>query len=191
MLAVIDNYDSFTYNLVQYCGQAGAAPQVWRNDAIDVEGLLAHKPKGILLSPGPGNPAQAGLCIPLLRHLIAHDMDIPVLGVCLGHQALIEACGGLVDHAPQPVHGKTSPITHDTEGVFAGLPSPLNVTRYHSLIGNQGHLGDGLSVTSQSEDRLIMGVRHQTLPLEGVQFHPESIATEYGLSMIENFVNKL
>lgn len=189
MLMMIDNYDSFTYNLVQYCGQAGAQVSVYRNDAVSVDDIIALSPDGIILSPGPGHPHDAGVCVSLLKTLIATQSDIPVLGVCLGHQALALACGGDITHADQPIHGKTSPVTHTGSGLFAHMPDSFAVTRYHSLIAARASLPDTLTITAQTEDGVIMGLEHTSRPLASVQFHPESIATENGLQIIKNYIN--
>lgn len=187
MLVMIDNYDSFTYNLVQYFGQAGHTPRVIRNDEYEVDGVLDLRPSAIIISPGPGHPDAAGVCVPLLCHMITHVVTIPVFGVCLGHQAIAHAMGGSVIHAPCPVHGKTSAITHDGASVFKHIPSPVEVTRYHSLTVDPGNLPVDLEISAQT-DGLIMGMAHKTLPIHSVQFHPESIATKHGFQMIENFI---
>ncbi len=189
MLILIDNYDSFTYNIVQYLGDLGAEPAVYRNDQISVEDILKKRPSGVVISPGPCNPDQAGICLELIKACAAHAL--PLFGICLGMQAMGQAFGGDVVRAPEPMHGKISAIAHEGESVFAGLPSPLQATRYHSLIVDRATLPAALSVTAQSEDRLIMGLAHKTLPLHGVQFHPESIATEHGHQMLKNFLNVL
>ena len=186
MILLIDNYDSFTWNLVHYMGEAGAEVAVRRNDQITVEEALAMRPEGIVISPGPCTPAQAGICIELIR--AAADRNIPLLGVCLGHQAIGEAFGGRVVRANRIMHGKTDAIAHDGTGIFAGLPSPLTATRYHSLTVEPDSLPDCLRVTATSDDGTIMGLLHAELPVEGVQFHPESIASEHGHDMIRNFL---
>lgn len=186
MILLIDNYDSFTWNLVHYLGEAGAEVEVIRNDAISAGQALARHPEGIVLSPGPCTPAQAGICIELIR--AAAEKAIPILGVCLGHQAIGEAFGGKVVRANRIMHGKTDAITHDGTGVFAGLPSPLTATRYHSLTVEPESLPNCLRVTATSDDGTIMGLAHADLPIEGVQFHPESIASEHGHEMIRNFL---
>jgi anthranilate synthase component 2 len=186
MLLLIDNYDSFTYNIVHYLGQLGVKAEVYRNDALSVQEALALKPAAIVISPGPCDPNRAGICLPLLR--AAAQNCIPALGVCLGHQALGQIFGGSVIRAAIPVHGKTSQITHNGTGVFTGLPSPLTVTRYHSLVVDPAGLSDELEINATTDDGLIMGLRHKTLPLHGVQFHPESIATEKGHDIFRNFL---
>jgi anthranilate synthase/aminodeoxychorismate synthase-like glutamine amidotransferase len=187
MLLVIDNYDSFTYNLVQYLGELGAQPTVRRNDAITVAGVLAGSYAGIVISPGPGTPQDAGVSLEIIRHLSG---IVPILGVCLGHQAIGEAFGGLVVRAPKPVHGKASEVTHDGQGVFDGLPQPLSVGRYHSLMVEREHLPAELQITAQTREGLIMGLRHKQLAVEGVQFHPESVLTSCGKQMLANFVRQ-
>jgi anthranilate synthase/aminodeoxychorismate synthase-like glutamine amidotransferase len=182
---VIDNYDSFTYNLVQYLGELGVEPIVVRNDAITIEEARALSPDGVLLSPGPGRPEDAGM---LCAAITAFAGVVPVLGVCLGHQAIGQVYGGNVVGAPHLVHGKTSPIAHNNEGVFAGLPNPLAATRYHSLIIERETLPEVLSITATTDDGMIMGVRHKSLDVEGVQFHPESILTTCGHDLLRNFV---
>ena len=187
MLLVIDNYDSFTYNLVQYLGELGADPTVRRNDAITVAGVLAAGYAGIVISPGPGTPHDAGLSLEIIRHLSG---IVPILGVCLGHQAIGEAFGGHVVRAPKPVHGKASEVTHDSQGVFHGLPQPISVGRYHSLMVEREHLPAELLITAQTREGLIMGLRHKQLAVEGVQFHPESVLTSCGKQMLANFVRQ-
>ena len=182
---VIDNYDSFTYNLVQYLGELGVEPIVVRNDAITIDEARALSPDGVLLSPGPGRPEDAGM---LCAAITAFAGVVPVLGVCLGHQAIGQVYGGNVVGAPHLVHGKTSPISHNNEGVFAGLPNPLDATRYHSLIIERETLPEVLSITATTGDGMIMGVRHKSLDVEGVQFHPESILTTCGHDLLRNFV---
>ena len=182
---VIDNYDSFTYNLVQYLGELGVEPIVVRNDAITIEEARALSPDGVLLSPGPGRPEDAGM---LCAAITAFAGVVPVLGVCLGHQAIGQVYGGNVVGAPHLVHGKTSPIAHNNEGVFAGLPNPLAATRYHSFIIERETLPEVLSITATTDDGMIMGVRHKSLDVEGVQFHPESILTTCGHDLLRNFV---
>ncbi|AGT07868.1 anthranilate synthase component II [Paracoccus aminophilus] len=188
MILLIDNYDSFTWNLVHYLGEAGAEVVVRRNDVLTVDEALSMGASGILVSPGPRAPAQAGIIVPLIR--AAAERGLPLFGVCLGHQAIGEAFGGTVVRASRVVHGKTDDIIHDGTGVFAGLPSPLKATRYHSLTVDPGTLPDVLRVTATSPDGTIMGLQHKTLPIEGVQFHPESIASEHGHAMIENFLRR-
>jgi len=192
MLLVIDNYDSFTFNLVQYLGElAGDHPvaaelRVERNDALSLEQIRALAPAAILLSPGPGDPDQSGVCLDVLREL---SPTVPTLGVCLGHQALAQVYGGRVVRASELMHGKTSPVLHGGEGVFAGLPQPLTATRYHSLIADRASLPDCLEVTAWLEDGTIMGLRHRNHPhLQGVQFHPESVLTEAGHQLLANFL---
>lgn len=185
MILVIDNYDSFTYNLVHYLAELGADTQVYRNDALSVQDALALAPKAILLSPGPCAPDQAGICLPLLR---AAPDDMPVLGVCLGHQAIGQAYGGDVIRAKTLMHGKTSLIHHNNTGIFKDLPNPFTATRYHSLAVKKETLPDDLVITAWTEDGEIMGVQHKTRPIHGVQFHPESIATEGGHQLLANFL---
>jgi anthranilate synthase component 2 len=185
MLLMIDNYDSFTYNLVQYCGELGEEVRVVRNDAIDLDGIAALAPARIVISPGPCTPNEAGVSVPLLR---AFAGRLPILGVCLGHQAIGQAFGGRIVHAGRVMHGKTSAIHHASKGVFAGLPSPFLATRYHSLAIERASLPDCLEITAESEDGEIMGVRHRQFAVEGVQFHPESILTEHGHALLRNFL---
>jgi anthranilate synthase/aminodeoxychorismate synthase-like glutamine amidotransferase len=185
MILLIDNYDSFTFNLVQFLGDLGAACSVWRNDALTVPDVLAQQPEAIVLSPGPCTPNEAGICLDLIA---AAAGQVPILGVCLGHEAIGQAFGGLVVRAPAPMHGKISPITHANSDVFEGLPSPFNATRYHSLIVERETLPETLVPTAFTEDGLIMGLRHRSLPIFGVQFHPESIATEHGHAILANFL---
>ncbi len=187
MLLLIDNYDSFTYNLVHYLGELGADVQVCRNDAITVQDALAMQPEAIVLSPGPRAPAQAGICLALTR--AAAGAGVPLFGVCLGHQTIGEAFGGQVVQHSEIVHGKMGSIVHHGKGVFAGLPSPLAGTRYHSLVVARDTLPDVLEVTAELEDGTIMGLRHKTLPIEGVQFHPESIRSEHGHALLRNFLD--
>jgi anthranilate synthase/aminodeoxychorismate synthase-like glutamine amidotransferase len=199
MVFVLDNYDSFTYNLVQYLGELGAEVVVRRNDEVTPEEVEAMKPDRILLSPGPCTPGEAGILVPLIRHMAG---KAPILGVCLGHQAIGEAFGGKVVRARTLMHGKTSAVDHDGTGIFAGLPTPLTCTRYHSLIVEQKSLPAELTVTARTAEvngsshrpghggeTVIMGLRHRTLPVEGVQFHPESVLTECGHQMIRNFLD--
>ncbi len=186
---MIDNYDSFTYNLVQYFGDLGAPCDVYRNNRISVEDVLKLKPKGIVISPGPSDPDHAGICLSLIQ--AAADHDIPLLGVCLGHQAIGQVFGGKVIRAPQPVHGKLSAVTHRNQSVFKGVPSPFDVTRYHSLIVEQSTLPSCLESTAETNDGLIMGLQHRTKPVHGVQFHPESISTEHGYDLLRNFIGML
>lgn len=186
-ILVLDNYDSFTYNLVQYLGELGAEPIVVRNDASRVADLVALQPAGVLLSPGPGRPENSGV---LCESITAFAGVVPVLGVCLGHQAIGHVYGAKVVSAPQLVHGKTSEVHHTGEGIFAGSPSPITATRYHSLIIERESLPPELVVTAQTQDGMIMGVRHRDLDVEGVQFHPESILTTLGHNLIRIFVEK-
>jgi anthranilate synthase component 2 len=187
MLLLIDNYDSFTWNLVHYLGELGAETQVVRNDQITVQDALATGAEAIVLSPGPCDPAQAGICLALTR--AAAGAGVPLLGVCLGHQTIGEAFGGKVQRHSEIVHGKMGEIHHQGKGVFAGLPSPLKATRYHSLVVDRPTLPNVLEVTAELPDGTIMGLRHKTLPIEGVQFHPESIRSEHGHAMLKNFLN--
>jgi anthranilate synthase/aminodeoxychorismate synthase-like glutamine amidotransferase len=186
---VIDNYDSFVYNLVQYLGELGAEPVVHRHDDLDLAALRALEPDGVLVSPGPRRPEDAGVSNDAVRDFAASG--VPVLGVCLGHQCIGHVYGGQVVRAPRVMHGKTSVITHDGEGVFAGLPNPLTATRYHSLVVERASLPDELVVSAESEDGLVMGLRHRSLPVEGVQFHPESILTESGHALLRNFLDRI
>ena len=185
MILVIDNYDSFTYNLVHYLNELGAETQVWRNDALTVQDALGLRAEAILLSPGPCTPNEAGICLPLLR---AAPQDLPILGVCLGHQAMGQAYGGDVIRAKSLMHGKTSPIHHADKGVFKGLPNPFTATRYHSLSIKRETFPEELEITAWTEDGEIMGLQHRTRPVHGVQFHPESIATEGGHQLLLNFL---
>jgi anthranilate synthase/aminodeoxychorismate synthase-like glutamine amidotransferase len=182
---VIDNYDSFVYNLVQYLGELGAEPVVARHDELDLAGVAEVAPDGILISPGPGSPRDAGLSNDVIR---TWGERVPVFGVCLGHQCIGEAFGGVVARAPEVVHGKTSLIRHDDRGVFEGLPNPLTATRYHSLIVERDSVPDVLEVTATTDDGLVMGLRHRELPIEGVQFHPESVLTAAGHDLVGNFL---
>jgi len=189
MIVLIDNYDSFTYNLVQYLGELGSQTHVYRNDEITVEDALKLNPKGIMISPGPSDPNNAGICMDMVK--AAADKDLPLFGVCLGHQCLGQIYGGKVIRAPAPMHGKTSDMFHDGQSVFKGLPSPFEATRYHSLIVEKESLPDCFDITAKTEDDIIMGLQHKEKPLHGVQFHPESIATQYGHDMIQNFLDIL
>ncbi|OFC39857.1 anthranilate synthase component 2 [Acidithiobacillus caldus] len=184
MILMIDNYDSFTYNLVQYFGELGERLEVVRNDALSIADIEAMQPERICISPGPCTPAQAGISLEVIRHFAGR---LPILGVCLGHQAIGEAFGGRVICAPEVVHGKTSPIFHDDKGIFAGLPKPFTATRYHSLIVARDDLPSELEVTAWTEDGLIMGLRHRRFAVEGVQFHPESILSECGKELLAHF----
>jgi anthranilate synthase component 2 len=185
MLVLIDNYDSFTYNLVHFLGELGATCRVFRNDKISVAEVLELKPKGIVLSPGPCTPNEAGICLELIAKA---GPKIPLLGVCLGHQAVGQAYGGKVVRAPAPMHGKLSRITHTSRGVFKSLPKTFEVTRYHSLIVERKGLPEQLLVTAKTADGLIMGLQHKKHPVHGVQFHPESIASEHGHALLANFL---
>ena len=192
MLLMIDNYDSFTYNLVQYFGELGQEVRVVRNDAIDVAGIEKLAPERIVISPGPGTPDDAGVSLDIFAQLAGR---IPILGVCLGHQALGQAFGGKVVRAAQIMHGKTSQVRHNGVGVFAGLPAPFEATRYHSLVVERDALPDALEITAWTEDadggiEAIMGLRHKTLRVEGVQFHPESILTQHGHALLKNFLEQ-
>ena len=187
MLLLIDNYDSFTYNLVHYLGELGAKVAVYRNDALDVQEAMALNPSAIVLSPGPCDPDQAGICLPLT--LAAAEADIPLLGVCLGHQTVGQAFGGKVVRCHEIVHGKMGQMHHKGQGVFRDLPSPFLATRYHSLIVDRATLPAALEVTAWLEDGTIMGLRHRMKPIEGVQFHPESIASEHGHHLLKNFLD--
>lgn len=186
MLLLIDNYDSFTWNLVHYLGELGADVRVVRNDAMDVQAAMGLRPAGIVLSPGPCDPDQAGICLPLTQ--AAAEARIPLLGVCLGHQTIGQAFGGRVVRCHEIVHGKMGTMHHWGQGVFAGLPTPFQATRYHSLVVDRATLPDALEVTAWLEDGTIMGLRHRALPIEGVQFHPESIASEHGHALLGNFL---
>jgi len=185
MLLMIDNYDSFTYNLVQYLGELGEEVRVFRNDAITLDQVRALAPDYIVVSPGPCTPNQAGISVPLIRELAGR---IPILGVCLGHQSIGQAFGGRIVHAKSVMHGKTSAIRHADTGVFAGLPNPLTATRYHSLVIERETLPACLEITAWTDDGELMGVRHRELAVEGVQFHPESILTERGHDLLRNFL---
>ncbi|MCI3923241.1 aminodeoxychorismate/anthranilate synthase component II [Paenibacillus sp. TRM 82003] len=187
MILVIDNYDSFTYNLVQYLGEIGEEVTVRRNDEIDLDGIAAMKPDHILISPGPCTPNEAGVSLAVIDRFKG---EIPIMGVCLGHQAIGQAFGGDVIRAERLMHGKTSPIEHDGRTIFEGLPTPFTATRYHSLIVKRETLPDELEISAQTTEGEIMGLRHKTYPIEGVQFHPESIITEHGLTMLRNFINR-
>jgi anthranilate synthase component II len=186
MLLMIDNYDSFTFNLVQYFGELGEHVHTVRNDQVDVAGMVALKPARIVFSPGPCTPAEAGVCVEAIRHFAGR---VPMLGVCLGHQSIGAALGGRIVRAAVPMHGKTSRVEHDGKGVFEALPQNFTVVRYHSLVIERASLPADLLVTATSNDGEIMGVRHRGLPIEGVQFHPESILSEHGHAMLRNFLN--
>ncbi len=185
MLLLIDNYDSFTYNLYHYLGELGAIPRVFRNDALTVDQAIALDPAGIVISPGPCDPDRAGITLALVAAL---KERCPILGVCLGHQAIAQAFGAVIGRASRVMHGKTSMISHDGSGVFAGLPTPFRATRYHSLVAEPETVPEQLVVTARSEDGTIMGLRHRRLPIHGVQFHPESIASEHGHALLKNFL---
>ncbi|WP_299200234.1 aminodeoxychorismate/anthranilate synthase component II [uncultured Tateyamaria sp.] len=187
MLLLIDNYDSFTYNLVHYLGSLGADVHVYRNDALNVQEAMALKPEGILLSPGPATPDQAGICLALTA--AAAETRTPLMGVCLGHQTIGQAFGGKVVRADEIVHGKMGTMHHDNRSVFKGLPTPFQATRYHSLIVDRDSLPDELEITGALEDGTIMGLAHKELPIHGVQFHPESIRSEHGHAMLQNFLD--
>jgi anthranilate synthase component 2 len=184
-LLMVDNYDSFTFNLVQYFGELGAEVEVFRNDEIDVAGIAARAPDRLVISPGPCSPAEAGISVEAIRHFAG---KLPILGVCLGHQSIGAALGGRIVRAQQLMHGKTSVITTTQEGVFTGLPEKFTVNRYHSLSIERASCPRELKVTAWTDDGEIMGVRHTELPIEGVQFHPESILTEHGHAMLKNFL---
>ncbi len=186
MIVLIDNYDSFAFNLVHYLGALGADVVVHRNDKVSVAEVLAGGPDAIVLSPGPCTPNEAGICLDLIEQASA---SIPMLGVCLGHQAIGQAFGGSVVRAPVPVHGKLSEIRHEGAGVFRGINRPFQATRYHSLVVDRGDLPEELAVTAETADRLVMGLAHKTLPVHGVQFHPESIASEHGHLILKNFLD--
>lgn len=189
MLLLIDNYDSFTYNLLHYLGTLGADVVVRRNDALNVQEAMAMNPAGILLSPGPCDPDQAGICLALTA--AAAETHTPLMGVCLGHQSIGQAFGGKVVRARDIVHGKMGTISHEGSGLFAGLPSPFEATRYHSLVVDPETLPDSLSVTATLDDGTIMGLEHRSLPIHGVQFHPESIRSEHGHALLQNFLNTM
>jgi len=184
---LIDNYDSFTYNLYHFLGEQGAELEVVRNDEITVEEVFAKNPEGVILSPGPCTPNEAGICLEMVS--AAAEQSLPLLGVCLGHQSIGQAFGGNVIRAQELMHGKTSSISHNDEGLFAGLKSPLTVTRYHSLIVERHSLPDCLEVTAEIDSGMIMAMQHKELPIHGVQFHPESIASESGKAMLKNFID--
>ncbi len=189
MLLLIDNYDSFTYNLVHYLGELGAEMVIRRNDALDVQEAMAMNPAGILLSPGPCDPDQAGICLALTE--AAADTKTPLMGVCLGHQTIGQVFGGKVVRCHEIVHGKMGTMKHTGKGVFAGLPSPFEATRYHSLVVERESLPDCLEITAELDDGTIMGLQHKDLPIHGVQFHPESIASEHGHALLKNFLQEL
>jgi anthranilate synthase component II len=185
MILLIDNYDSFTYNLAQYLGELGQSVEVVRNDAIDLAGVTAKRPDRIVISPGPCTPNEAGISVPLIREFAG---KLPILGVCLGHQSIGAAFGGNIVRAKRVMHGKTSTVTHNRQDCFADIPTPYTVVRYHSLVIERSTLPKELSITAESDDGEIMGVRHKTLPIWGVQFHPESIVTEHGHQLLRNFI---
>jgi anthranilate synthase/aminodeoxychorismate synthase-like glutamine amidotransferase len=187
-VVLIDNYDSFVYNLVQELGELGADPVVYRNDAVDMDGIRAAAPDAIVISPGPGRPESAGISMEVISTFAG---EFPILGVCLGHQCIGEVYGGKTVSAPTLMHGKTSQIHHDGTGVFAGLPDPFTATRYHSLVTDPGSVPDVLEVTATTSDGVVMGLRHRTLRVEGVQFHPESILTPCGPTLLGNFLGQL
>jgi anthranilate synthase component 2/anthranilate synthase/phosphoribosyltransferase len=186
MILLIDNYDSFTFNLFHFLGDLGVAVEVRRNDALSVQDVMAMRPEAVLLSPGPCTPNEAGICLPLIA--AAAETGLPLMGVCLGHQAIGQAFGGTVLRAPEPVHGKVWDVEHEGTDIFAGLPSPFRATRYHSLVVERATLPEALRVTATTADGLIMGMAHRDLPIWGVQFHPESIASEHGHAILENFI---
>ncbi len=186
MITLIDNYDSFTYNIVQYLGDLGANVRIYRNDERSVQDVLNEKPSGIIISPGPSDPDHAGICLDLIRAAAEHD--IPLMGVCLGHQSIAQAFGGKVIRGLKPMHGKISDVVHEQKTIFSGLPSPYAVTRYHSLIAERESLPDCLEITAETQDGIIMGLSHKEKPIHGVQFHPESIATDHGHALLKNFV---
>ena len=187
MLLMIDNYDSFTYNLVQYFGELGAEVKVVRNDALSIEDIKRMRPAQLVVSPGPGTPNEAGISLAAIRRFAG---SMPILGVCLGHQAIGQAFGGRVIKAKRVMHGKVSTVRHDRRGVFSGLPDGFTATRYHSLVVERATLPGCLEVTAESEEGEIMGLRHRTLPVEGVQFHPEALLTEHGHAMLKNFMDR-
>ncbi|HEU5048040.1 MAG TPA: aminodeoxychorismate/anthranilate synthase component II [Rickettsiales bacterium] len=185
MILLLDNYDSFTYNLLHYLGELGKEVVVRRNDAVTAAEVLAMKPEGIVISPGPGTPDESGICLELVKEAAG---KVPLLGVCLGHQTIGQVFGGKVIRAPEPMHGKISPVYHTGKSVFKDLPSPFNATRYHSLIVEKSSLPDCLEITAETQDGIIMGLQHKQYAIHGVQFHPESIASEHGHALLKNFV---
>ena len=187
MILMIDNYDSFTYNLVQYLSELGEVVEVRRNDQISIDEIKLFEPKAVVISPGPCTPNEAGISLEIVDELAG---KVPILGVCLGHQAICQSFGATIIHAPELMHGKTSNIHHAGKGVFKGLPNPFIATRYHSLVADEDTLPDCLTITARTEDQQIMGVLHKELLIEGVQFHPESIATEHGHEMLKNFLDR-
>ncbi len=186
MITLIDNYDSFTFNLVQYFGDLGHEPEVFRNDKISVDEVFDRKPEAIIISPGPGDPDHSGICLDLIKRTT--EEKVPLFGVCLGHQAIGQAFGGKVIRAPEPLHGKISYVHHCGKSVFEGMSNPFSATRYHSLIVDRETIPECLEITAETEDGIVMGLAHRDLPICGVQFHPESIATENGHKMLENFI---
>ena len=188
MLVLIDNYDSFTYNLRHYLGELGARAEVLRNDAASADEVLARQPGAVVISPGPCDPDRAGICLDLVARCA--ERAVPLLGVCLGHQAIGQALGGRIQRAPQPMHGKLDQVSHDGSGIFAGLPSPFRATRYHSLAVAPETLPACLQANAHTPDGVIMGLHHRTLPIHGVQFHPESIASEHGHAVLRNFLRQ-
>ncbi len=186
MLLLIDNYDSFTYNLMHFLGELGAEVAVKRNDAISVDDILADPPEAVVMSPGPCDPDRAGICLELVTRAAGR---LPIMGVCLGHQSIGQAFGGKILRAPYVMHGKLGPMHHNGSGLFAGLPSPFDATRYHSLTIERDSLPDCLEITAETDDGVIMGIAHRELPIHGVQFHPESIASEHGHALLENFLD--
>ena len=188
MIILIDNYDSFTYNLVQYLGELGAETQVYRNDELSVDEVFEKKPQGIVISPGPSDPDHAGICLDVIKQVA--ETNMPLFGVCLGHQSIGQVFGGKIIRTT-PMHGKTSEILHDGRSVFKDLPSPFTATRYHSLTIEPSSMPDCLEVTAKTEDGVIMGVQHKDKPIHGVQFHPESISTDHGHDMLKNFLDTL
>lgn len=189
MLILIDNYDSFTWNLVQYLGDLGVEARVIRNDKASVQDILDLRPSGIVISPGPSDPDHAGICLPLIE--AAGKAGLPLLGVCLGHQAIGQAFGGKVIRAPKPMHGRIDHVAHNGRGIFKDIPSPYQITRYHSLIVERPSLPATLEVTAETKDGLIMGLSHKTLPIHGIQYHPESIETEHGHALLKNFIGMM
>jgi anthranilate synthase component 2 len=187
MFVLIDNYDSFTYNLYHFLGELGALIEVRRNDKVSVAEVMAMEPQGIILSPGPGYPDSAGICLDLIR---AAKDRLPIFGVCLGHQAIGQVFGGKIVRGPVPMHGKLSSIRHQGSDLFDGLPSPFSATRYHSLVVDRASLPESLAVTAETEDGIVMGIAHRKLPIYGVQFHPESIASEHGHRLLGNFLRR-
>lgn len=186
MLVLIDNYDSFTWNLVQYCGELGAETKVFRNDKISADEVMTLNPAGIVLSPGPGTPDDSGICLAMIEK--AANTNTPLLGICLGHQSIGQVFGGKVIRGPAPMHGKVSAIRHENKSVFAGAPNPMQATRYHSLIVEKDSLPDCLEITAESDDGIIMGLMHKDHPIHGLQFHPESIETKHGHDLLRNFI---